>query len=177
MANIRTARRSGLVFRGGRNVRETVWVGSGTVETTLAGAPTAVLINSLNSAALSLRPFTVVRVRGVMHIHSDQAGADETYGAAYGQCVVSDQAVAIGVTAVPTPVTDKSSDLWLAYENLFQHIEVITSASVLNEGAIKYFDSRAMRKVEEGQDLIAVVENEINGVIVTTTARLLFKLH
>ncbi len=177
MANIRTARRSGLVLRGGRNVRETLWLGTQTAETTLAGAPTAVLTNSLNAAALALRPFTVVRTRGIIHIHSDQAGADESYGVAVGCCVVSDQAVAIGVTAVPTPVTDKSSDLWLVYESLFQHIEVITSASVLNEGAFKEFDSRAMRKVEEGQDLILVVENEVNGVIVITTGRTLVKLH
>ena len=177
MANIRTARRSGLVLRGGRNRRETLWIGSTTAETTLAGAPTAVLTNALNATALALRPFTVVRVRGFMHIHSDQAGADETYGASYGQCVVSDQAVAIGVTAVPTPVTDRSSDLWLVYESAFAHLEVVTSASAFNEGMFKEFDSRAMRKVEEGQDLIAVVENEIAGVIITAGARILVKLH
>ncbi len=177
MANIRTARRSGLVFCGGRNVRETLWIATATAETTLSGAPSAVLANSLNAAGLALRPFTIVRSRGIMHIHSDQIGSDETYGAAMGCCVVSDQAVAIGVTAVPTPVTDKSSDLWYVYESLFQHVEVVTSANVLNEGAFLQFDSRAMRKVEEGQDFILVVENEIAGVVVTTTGRTLVKLH
>ncbi len=177
MANLRIARRSGLVLRGGRNIRQTRWLFIATTETTLAGAPTAVLVTSLDAAALALLPFTIVRTRGVIHIHSDQAGADETYGVAYGEAVVSEQAAAIGVTAVPTPVTDKGSDLWYVYESLFQHLEVVTSASAFDEGAFKEFDSRAMRKVEEGQNIVSVVENEINGVIVTVTGRQLIKLH
>ncbi len=46
--------------RGGRQVRETLWIGIGTVEAALTGAPTAVILNALNAAALALRPFTVI---------------------------------------------------------------------------------------------------------------------
>ncbi len=70
------ARKSGFVRRGGRMRRETLWLDIATSEITLSGAPTAVLANSLAASALALRPFTVVRTRGFMHIRSDQvAGA------------------------------------------------------------------------------------------------------
>ncbi len=180
MANIRTACRSGLVFRGGRNRRETLWVSQVTTETVLAGAPTVAILTALNAAGLALRPFTVIRDRGVIHLRSDQAGATETYGVGYGKCVVSDQAVLIGVTAVPTPVTDKSSDLWYLFESLFGRIEVSSGAGTgvpTETGKFLQYDSKAMRKVEEGQDLISVVENEISGCNVVVTGRTLIKLH
>ncbi len=126
MANIRVGRRSGRVFRGGRSRRESQWLFWDTSETTLAGAPTAVLTNSLNAIALAFRPFTVVRARLFLQIRSDIATGGETFGVSMGFCVVSDQAVAIGVTAVPTPVTDKGSDLWFVYESLIGSFETST---------------------------------------------------
>ncbi len=177
MANIRVGRRSGRVFRGGGFRRESQWLSQDTVEATLAGAPTAVLMTSLNAAALALRPFTVVRDRGVIFVRSDQSGAAESYGIDYGKCVVSDQASAIGVTAVPTPLTDKGSDLWYVYESLFSRFEFHTAIGQTNDGAFLQYDSRAMRKVEEGQDLISVVENELAGAVVVVTGRTLLKLH
>jgi len=38
-------------------------------------------------------------------------------------------------------------------------------------------DSRAMRKVEEGQDFVGTVENTINGCQTITGGRFLLKLH
>ncbi len=56
MANIRTARRSGRVFRGGAMRRESLWLG---VPGTSSGfaATTAAILATLNAAALALRPF------------------------------------------------------------------------------------------------------------------------
>ena len=70
------------------------------------------IIFSLNAAALALRPFTVVRTRFKYMVISDQAAAIEIQAGAIGMAVVSDQSVAVGVTAVPTPITDMGSDLW-----------------------------------------------------------------
>ncbi len=177
MANIRTARRSGLVLRGGRQRRDTRWLFWATTETTLSGAPSVVLTNLLDAAALALLPFTVVRFCGVMHIASDQIVATETYGVALGFAIVTEQASAIGVTAVPTPVADQGSDSWFVYEQMFGRFGFgdITGFSQL--GNFKEIDSRAMRKVEDGQDIVSVVENEINGVQVTLSGRMLIKLH
>jgi len=161
-----------------RAKRETLWAADTTFEVTLAGAPTAVLALSLSAATLALRPFTVVRTRGFLHCQSDQAAAPETFGVGLGMAVVSDQAVAIGVTAVPTPVTDKQSDLWYVYESLFgATIGNAFVGNMANRGVQKEIDSKAMRRVEEGQDLIVVVENEIAGCVVTYTGRFLIKLH
>jgi len=118
MANIRVGRKSGFIERGGRMRRESVWLASGEIFTTFAAANTAVLLTSLGATLLALRPFTVVRTRGILSIQSDQAAAIENQFFAYGHCVVSDQATAIGVTAVPTPDTDDTSDLWFVYERL-----------------------------------------------------------
>ena len=172
------ARRTVRTFqRGGRVVRETMWIEISTVESTLSGAPTAVLANSLSVAALALRPFTIVRTRGVFHVRSDQVAASESYGGDMALAVVSDQASAIGVTAVPTPLTDKGSDLFFVYEQRFGQIGVSDATGIREVGFQSTFDSKAMRKVNDDQDVILVVENELAGVVLITSGRMLVKLH
>ncbi len=179
MANIRTARRSGRVFRGGRNVRESAWIGvTGTLSTIGAGS-SAVFINSLNAAALALTPFTVVRSRGLLFIKSDQSAAAENQAAVLGVAVVSDQAVAVGITALPTPVTDESSDLFYVYQAIMSAHGAGTVDS--ETGKVIEYDSRAMRKVEDGQDIAYILETEVvaltQGVQMRHTGRFLIKLH
>ena len=69
MANVIVSRKSGFIRRGGSMRRETAWLTDPTAEVTMSGAPTALLISSLNAAALALRPFTIIRTRGVIYIH------------------------------------------------------------------------------------------------------------
>jgi len=175
------SRKSGYALRPGGPQRLTRWADIATVETTLAGAPTAVLTNSLGAVLLQARPFTVIRTRGIMLVRSDQVSASETFGVDLGFAVVSEQASAIGVTAVPTPLTDKESDLFFVYESLFGHINVGSGAGTgvpdQQGGQFMKFDSKAMRKINDDQELVVVVENEIAGAIVTVTGRFLIKLH
>ena len=181
MARIFTGRKSGFIQRSGVARRETVWIGSASFSTLLSAPSTAVLQASLNAAALALRPFTVVRTRGFFHLRSDQGAVTEIYEAALGLAVVSDQAVAIGVTAVPTPTTDDDSDLWFVYERGFGELEVNTSVGFSNgpAGGYRSFDSKAMRKVEDGQDVIQVVETSAlsSGARLASHLRMLVKLH
>ncbi len=177
MARLNIARRSGLVLRGGRDRRNTIWISLPTVEVTLSGAPSVAITTSLTAAGLALRPFTVMRTRGIMSIHSDQIVATEDYMVDYGECVVSDQASAIGVTAVPTPGTDRGSDLWYLFEQLIDRVHFGTNVGFRSIGIRKQFDSKAMRKVEEGQDTIGVVENEFGGATVIVSGRQLLKLY
>jgi len=177
MANISRSRKSGFTLRNGVLKRETLWSSAVETRTTLGVASTAVILSSLGAAGLALRPFTVVRSRGVLFIQSDQAAANEFQTVAYGECVVSDQALAIGVTAVPTPVTDSISDLWFMYQwNVAAGENAAESGST---GNFVEFDSKAMRKVEDGSDLIGVVETGTlsNGVLATVISRNLIKLH
>ena len=177
MGRIFTNRKSGFIQRGGRMRRESRWLDVPTVEATLAGAPTAVITNSLTAIELALRPFTVVRSRLSLLVNSDQSAATETYGAAIGMAVVSDQAAAIGVTAVPTPITDQASDLWFLYELAFGRLQFKDATGIVEVGQLQLIDSRAMRKVEDGQDLVIVVENTIAGAVTTSGGRVLIKLH
>ena len=159
-------------------VRETLWFNGVFLQTDIA-AGTAVLLASLNAAALALRPFTVVRTRGKLAIISDQQAATEDQAMAYGHAVVSDQASAIGVTAVPTPVTDNSSDLWFVFEVLFARLLFGTQASFTSVITTQEIDSKAMRKVEDGEDLVEMAETTAasEGLRLYSFSRILIKLH
>ena len=174
------ARKSGFVRRGGSMRRETLWFGGAFSAQALAAASTAVLTTSLNAAALALRPFTIVRTHAYLHVNSDQVGASENYSVAFGRAVVSDQASAIGVTAVPTPATDNASDLWYFHQVLMSRF-LFADGTGLNPdiGVQGSYESKAMRKVEDGQDVISVVEttNISSGADIFHFFRTLVKLH
>ena len=162
-------------------VRETLWADLAEASTTLPGANSGAITNVTGAALLAIRPWTVVRTRGLWHVESDQSAASETYSVAFGACVVSDQAVGVGVTAVPTPSIDAASDLWLLYERIMGTFEFGDATGFQTAGGVqREFDSRAMRKVEEGTQLIFVIENgavTAAGCIARTFARVLIKLH
>ena len=175
------ARHRGRTFlRGGRQVRETTWISVDTSRNTFAAANVATLTHSLSGAALALRPFTVIRVRGTMIAFSDQVGVSEDYGISMGYAVVSDQASAIGVTAVPTPITDRGSDLFFVYETIFGTIANASSVGFDEVGRVLQYDSKAMRKVNDDQDIIISAESDVfndGGMLMINGARMLLKLH
>ena len=179
MANIRTARRSGFVTRGGRSVRETLW-GDVTSTITVVGAGNAaVLLNVTGAGLLALRPLTIIRARGVMHLQSDQTAATESQACAVGMAIVSDQSVAIGATAIPSPVTDAGSDAWFMFQEIMA--SQLSGAIDSRRGEFLQYDSRAMRKMEDGFQLVVMFESEAaaltSGVSLRHQARILIKLH
>ena len=180
MANIHTSRRSGFIQRSGRNRRESLWLFVTENAASLALATSAVISNSLNAAALALRPFTIVRSRIHLNIQSDQQAGSEDQVGAFGIAVVSDQAVAIGVTAVPTPVTDLGSDLWLAHQYMTASLALNSAVGFDAQFTTNFdLDSKAMRKVEEGQDIVFVKERGTlgDGITLFSAGRMLIKLH
>ncbi len=160
--------------RGAR--RQTLWMTLPVSELTMtAGGGT--IVGLLNAAALALRPFTVVRSIFEVNIRSDQAGAIERQVVGFGACVVSDQAAAIGVTAVPTPLTDLASDLWYLHGVLIGDESNLTDRT--RGGMSRTIESRAMRKVEDGQDIAIVAEMSTvgGGVTMISAGRFLVKTH
>ncbi len=155
-----------------RQPRSTEWVASvdRTALVTLA-AGTASLDQSFNIA----EPSTVVRVRGELWIASDQASANEGPFGALGFAIVSDQASAIGVTAVPTPIADQSSDLFFVHQP-FQGFFATGQGKTWQRHT---FDSRAMRKVNEAETVVVVIENAeaTFGLDYILIFRMLVKLH
>ena len=164
------ARRSygGVVHRRPR--RESIWFQISVAEATLSGST---LIHSLSAGALAYRPFTIVRSIIELGLKSDQAAAIESQIAAYGLAVVTDQAVAVGVSAVPTPITELSSDLWFMHKLLFANESALVDRT--RDGTYASVDSRAMRKVEDGQDVVGVGQVSGFGAILTVAGRFLVK--
>ncbi len=156
--------------------RETLWLFFSPISATFT-AVGGTLLGSLNAAALALRPFTIIRQYYEMMIVSDQAAAIETQIGAFATAVVSDQATAIGVTAVPTPISDLGSDLFMQHQIFMADESNLTDRS--KPGAHYSIQSKAMRRVNGDQDMALVAEFSPvgNGFSLTVGGRILIKLH
>jgi len=137
------------------------------------------ITHSLNAAALALRPFTIIRSRFELSFDTDQTAAAENQIGAWAMAVVSDQASAVGVAAVPTPVTDAGSDLFFAYQPMVNAVQFATQVGFQNTSRRYTVDSKAMRKVEDGQDVIIVAEFDASGAgfNLGIAGRVLIKTH
>jgi len=176
MANRFGMRRSPVAVRGVR--RKTAWFQFQPVTNTLTVTGGTIQF-VLNAAALALRPFTVVRSHFELFLQSDQGGLTEFQVAGFGIAVVSDEASAVGPTAVPTPISEMGSDLWFVHQVLYNSLLVITAASGVNRGTRYSIDSRAARKVGIGQDIVVVSEfsgTSTGGLKITAGGRMLVKL-
>ncbi len=140
----------------------------------------AVLQLKLNASALLLRPFTVIRTHMEINIISDQTAAAEDYVAALGLCVVSDSASTAGVASVPTPITEADSDLWFVHQWMMNGFDFKDATGFQNGIGQRYvIDSRAMRKVNNDQDIVVVAEGDTagEGALINSAGRMLVKLH
>ena len=87
----------------------------------------------------------------------------------------------VGVTAVPTPVADNGSD-WFVSESiagLFNLITAVGTEQLAGPGWLHSIDSKAMRKVSEGQTIVSVAEigGLSDGALLLSFGRMLIKLH
>jgi len=178
MARRRATGRFPALRQGQR--RESLWFSISEQIVTLAAANTAILAQQLNAAALAYLPFTVVRTHIFWSMMSDQVAAIEDQQVGLGLAVASDAAVAIGVTAVPTPFTDLDSDLWFVHEILTSRfVDTGTAVEVAPNPIFKEIDGKAMRKVEDGSNVIISMENSsvAAGSRSLIAGRMLVKLH
>ncbi len=172
-----------MARRFGRTVvrstkRGSVWLGLN-IGATAIPASSAVLVGSLNAAALALRPFTVVRTRFVVRWASDQVAAIEDPHGALGMIVVTDTAVAAGVASIPTPTTNTNAG-WFVHQPLLVGFDFITGVGFDSNAGMQYtVDSKAMRKVGDDDQVPIVVDNNngADAAIVTMIGRMLVKLH
>ena len=158
--------------------RKSLWLFQDFASITLTAAG-GTIVTSLNAAALALLPFTVVRTRMELMVYSDQEAASEKQAGAWGAAVVSEEAQAVGVSAVPTPVTEAGSDLWFAYQEFFGGFQFTTSGAG-QVGQRYTVDSKAMRKVGVGQTIVTVAEFSSaggDGLVLKVAGRMLLKLH
>jgi len=122
---------------------------------------------------------TVIRTRGLLSVGSDQVAATEDIVGAFGIAVVTAQAVSVGITAVPHPGTDAAWGGWL-YHTFFAAQMRFASAIGLHPDWVTntVIDSKAMRKVDEDERLVVVIENmATTGLLFFHSERFLSKIH
>jgi len=163
---------------GAPKKRWLTWLSVDISESTLASA--AAITHTMSTAEKAKRPFTVLRTRIELNFRSDQTGALETQLGAFGLCVVTDQAVGIGVSAVPTPATDIESDAWFVHQVLLNEFLFITGAGIAENAGRRYvIDSKAKRKVNDDEQVIIVAENlgAGGGQVLSIGGRILIQEH
>ena len=181
MARSRALSRGGLIRGSVR--RKSSWEegpGSQTVLTTTASA--AAVVGS--GLQLLVDGLTLVRLRGQFTSFLSIAGAaGDNFVGAFGVGIATDQAFAIGVSALKIPITDQDWDGWL-YWQAIQLIAAEPTEQFGNAGTasmVVQVDSKAMRKVNLGDTVYGVIEVVEGGgggstILSFFDSRLLFKL-
>ncbi len=178
MANLGRGRRS---FGGRAQRRQTTWLASADVAAVVNIPNNAnVLVESFTGAQVeALAPFTITRVRGIISIKSDQLVAVENPYGAIGMMVVSEQARAAGAASIPGPITNQDAGEWFVWQPVSAFFEFVTGAGFDSAGGRVFeFDSKAMRKVQAGDAIVVMAENETAaGFDIDINYRMLLKLH
>ena len=103
---------------------------------------------------------TILRSIGQISVSTDNDGASEQQVGAFGLCMVTDVALAVGITALPSSVAEITDDFWFVHQTIVQRTEFITAAGFHPNVSRNYsFDSKAKRKLEGGNVIVLVVEN------------------
>ena len=160
-----------------RTRRLTAWSASAVVT-----GPTA-LAGSANLLVATFAPNvvrqTIVRIRGLWGYASDQISADETQIVSLGIAVVEEPAATIGITAVPVPGADASSEAWMYHSWNASNFTFITGVGFDAVGRFHntVIDSKSMRKLQDNQRIVIVAQNQTaNGIDIFATIRILSKL-
>jgi len=136
------------------------WAGSEFEAQTIA-ANTAVLIGTfvLSNAGIDE---TVLRTLARFVVRTDQVAATEFQIGALGLIVVSDQAISVGITAVPHPIADIADDGWFVHMPIVQAFELGDNTGFTYAPTYEV-DSKAKRVIHDGQSIGIVVENSSTG--------------
>ena len=159
--------------------RTKMWIGGG-VGTSSVVADSENLISSLSAGALLLRPFTILRTRLELAISTDQQSATETPFGDFGMIVITDTAVAVGITAIPMPgstIGDPDAD-WFVHQPMSTRLIFSSAVGMLLSFVHYTVDSKAMRKVGPDDNVVQVWSQEASvGGVIMTHGRLLIQLH
>ncbi len=118
---------------------------------------------------------TVRRTRGIVSIGSDSGASSEDQLGAFGMIAVSDLAITAGVVSIPSPVTEGNDDGWFVWQPFVQ----AQSNSANSPGSREYpFDSKGMRRIQEGFTIAIVAENShaVNQLEITFAVAMLTSL-
>ncbi len=139
---------------GRRPVRNMSWAGA-QFPLTVIPVATKVILGSF--VASTEWDETVTRVRGQVVYLSDQIGTLEAPIAAIGMIVVSEDAFAAGIAAIPGPVSDIGNDGWFMWQAMTGYFDLIAGGdpNFIN------IDSKAKRIVQQGWRVVIMAEGAI----------------
>jgi len=110
------------------------------------------------TASVSL-DVTILRTHAQLFVVTDQLAASEHQVGAWGAIVVNNDAFAVGVTAVPGPITDVSAD-WFIYQPFANFFTFSTAAGFeMNSNSEYAVDSKAKRILEPDETIAVVIES------------------
>ena len=175
----------GRIRRGGfpvRTRRRVGWEeGTGGTGSETVGASSSIIVGS--SLAVLADGFTLVRMRGhISAFLTAVTGAGDGFTGAFGIGLATTAAIAVGVSAVPTPITEQDWDGWLYWTPFWCRGVKASSTDGANavSGAFRQeIDSKSMRKVGESMSFYAAFEVVETGSAVMEfmhDSRMLFKL-
>ncbi len=121
---------------------------------------------------------TIVRIRGELILSSLMNAATDSFQAAAGFIMVSDEAFAAGAASIPSPQSDADDD-WIWHQWCSVQSGVLGAPGQGTEFRFD-IDNKAMRKFPGGKTLVGVLEtfNEVGTVVIDTiiNTRILVKL-
>ncbi len=119
---------------------------------------------------------TELRAVGAISVITDDTTTSEQQIGAFGMMLVTDLAVAAGAASIPGPITDREDDGWFVYVPIVQSNIKLSNVGIQTDAGHLYeFDSKAKRRVEEGRQIVIMVENghATNAFNITMVFRLL----
>ena len=115
----------------------------------------------LGAASASLQDgLTVARIRGLLSfVQTVTTAAGDGFHGAVGIGITTIDAIAIGATATPGPITESSWDGWL-WHQFFDTRQSVASGAAVDALTPQLFtiDSKAMRKIDEAMAIFAMIE-------------------
>ncbi len=152
------ARANPRTFQRARRVTNKGWAFTQSVTDINIAAGTKVLIATISLSNPGIGE-TILRSRGMLTWMTDApSSANEMQIGAFGAIVVSDPAIAVGITAIPGPGvgSEGGDDGW------FIHQTFASKTLISNVDAVSHMimiDSKAKRKIDDGFAIAFVVEN------------------
>ncbi len=157
----------------GSHKRLTQWIGPAAQGYIAVASTGATLISSSSFSEAA----TVVRTRGVVSVQPGSFSADLNFIGGFGVAIVSQDALGIGITAVPKPLTDSSWGGWLVWRTFAGHLDVQSAVGFDVQSMVNFeVDSKSMRKFSPNEAMIMVAESETGAFDIYDGTRSLIKL-
>ncbi len=169
-------------FRGGSRTvrgprRQVTWVAPADQGYIALASTTKVLLASFSPEGAGMEKPTVVRTRGQLSIRPNVFSGDVDIVGAFGLGIVSAQALAIGITAIPGPFDDADWDGWFVWRSFSYRFELVDGTGDFYPASSDMeIDSKAMRKVADNEAVVIVMQSQIGAMSISAPLRLLFKL-